>query len=107
NTALTEMTGATSPQLHLELLCARILLPSSEDTTRGVTARVDRLERRLSIGRGAAAAGPDETAASPAASSPAASSSAPTAPVGPGAPPGGRSHSQPASQSAPAPERPA
>ena len=27
NTALTEMTGATSPRLHLELLCARILLP--------------------------------------------------------------------------------
>ncbi|PAU90136.1 DNA polymerase III subunit gamma/tau, partial [Kocuria sp. WN036] len=106
NTALTEMTGATSPQLHLELLCARILLPSSEDTTRGVTARVDRLERRLSIGRGAAAAGPDETPDAPAAS-PAASSSAPTAPAGPGAPPGGRSHSQPASQSAPAPERPA
>lgn len=40
NTALTEMTGATSSQLHLELLCARILLPSSEDTTRGVIARV-------------------------------------------------------------------
>ncbi|MGX5358451.1 DNA polymerase III subunit gamma and tau [Kocuria sp. KH4] len=64
NTALTEMTGATSPQLHLELLCARILLPSSEDTTRGVTARVDRLERRLSIGRGTApVAGHEEPAA--------------------------------------------
>ncbi|KLU07968.1 DNA polymerase III subunit gamma and tau, partial [Kocuria sp. SM24M-10] len=64
NTALTEMTGATSPQLHLELLCARILLPSSEDTTRGVTARVDRLERRLSIGRGTVpAAGHEEPAA--------------------------------------------
>ena len=53
NTALNEMTGATSPQLHLELLCARILLPSADDTSRGVTARVDRLERRLSIPRGA------------------------------------------------------
>ncbi len=47
NTALTEMTGATSPRLHLELLCARILLPSSEQTERGIAARIDRVERRL------------------------------------------------------------
>ncbi|CAL8899871.1 DNA polymerase III subunit gamma and tau [Kocuria varians] len=53
NEALNEMTGATSPQLHLELLCARILLPSADHTTRGITSRVDRLERRLSIPRGA------------------------------------------------------
>lgn len=50
NTALTEMTGATSPQLHLELLCARILLPTADDTSRGVNARVDRLERRINLG---------------------------------------------------------
>ncbi|MGX9898672.1 DNA polymerase III subunit gamma and tau [Arthrobacter sp. SA17] len=49
NTALTEMTGATSPRLHLELLCARILLPSSEQTERGIAARIDRVERRLSF----------------------------------------------------------
>lgn len=47
NTALTDMTGATSPRLHLELLCARILLPSSEQTERGIAARIDRVERRL------------------------------------------------------------
>ncbi|MET1065825.1 MAG: DNA polymerase III subunit gamma and tau [Arthrobacter sp.] len=47
NTALTEMTGATSPRLHLELLCARILLPSSEQTERGIAARIDRVERRM------------------------------------------------------------
>ena len=41
------MTGATSPRLHLELLCARILLPSSEQTERGIAARIDRVERRL------------------------------------------------------------
>jgi len=29
NTALTEMTGATSPRLQLELLCARLLLPGA------------------------------------------------------------------------------
>lgn len=50
NTALTEMTGATSPQLHLELLCARILLPTADDSSRGVNARVDRLERRINMG---------------------------------------------------------
>ncbi len=48
NQALTEMTGATSPRLHLELLCARLLLPASDTTERGVNARVDRIERRLS-----------------------------------------------------------
>nr|WP_308287857.1 DNA polymerase III subunit gamma and tau [Arthrobacter sp. MAHUQ-56] len=47
NTALTEMTGATSPRLHLELLCARILLPSAEQNERGMAARIDRVERRL------------------------------------------------------------
>lgn len=50
NTALTDMTGATSPQLHLELLCARILLPTADDSSRGVNARVDRLERRVNMG---------------------------------------------------------
>jgi DNA polymerase-3 subunit gamma/tau len=67
NTALTEMTGATSPRLHLELLCARILLPSSEQTERGIAARIDRVERRLNY------AGPD--AGAPAAAA------APVAPV--------------------------
>ncbi|WP_426998073.1 DNA polymerase III subunit gamma and tau [Pseudarthrobacter sp. N5] len=63
NTALTEMTGATSPRLHLELLCARILLPSSEQTERGIAARIDRVERRMNyagndVGAPAAAVGP-------------------------------------------------
>jgi DNA polymerase-3 subunit gamma/tau len=47
NQALSEMTGATSPRLHLELLCARLLLPSADDSERGLAARVDRLERNL------------------------------------------------------------
>lgn len=45
NTALTEMTGATSPRLHLELLCARLLLPGADEGTAGLAARVERLER--------------------------------------------------------------
>ncbi|KQY46816.1 DNA polymerase III subunit gamma and tau [Cellulomonas sp. Root137] len=47
NAALTEMTGATSPRLHLELLMARLLLPAAEDTRSGLGARLDRLERGL------------------------------------------------------------
>ncbi|MGG5174481.1 DNA polymerase III subunit gamma and tau [Pseudarthrobacter sp. J1763] len=49
NTALTDMTGATSPRLHLELLCARILLPGADQSERGSVARIDRLERRLAF----------------------------------------------------------
>ncbi|WP_104117649.1 DNA polymerase III subunit gamma and tau [Arthrobacter sp. B1805] len=52
NTALTEMTGATSPRLHLELLCARLLLPAADATARGTLARVDRIERRLEYAGG-------------------------------------------------------
>lgn len=49
NSALTEMTGATSPRLHLELMAARLLVPSSDDSERGALARVERLERRIGI----------------------------------------------------------
>src|SRR5690606_32481399 len=50
NEALTEMTGATSPRLHLELLVARLLLPTVDDDARGLGARVERLERRVTDG---------------------------------------------------------
>ncbi|GAA2720425.1 DNA polymerase III subunit gamma and tau [Cellulomonas aerilata] len=45
NAALGEMTGATSPRLHLELLVARLLLPAADDGLLGHGARLDRLER--------------------------------------------------------------
>ncbi|WP_371653818.1 MULTISPECIES: DNA polymerase III subunit gamma and tau [unclassified Streptomyces] len=45
NTGLTEMRGATSPRLQLELICARVLLPAAYDDERSVRARLDRLER--------------------------------------------------------------
>jgi DNA polymerase-3 subunit gamma/tau len=48
-TGLTEMRGATAPRLLLELLCARILLPGADHATDGVLARLDRLEKRLTI----------------------------------------------------------
>ncbi|MEW2525349.1 DNA polymerase III subunit gamma and tau [Streptomyces sp. NPDC047071] len=45
NAGLTEMRGATSPRLQLELICARVLLPAAYDDERAVMARLDRLER--------------------------------------------------------------
>ncbi|MEU5975555.1 DNA polymerase III subunit gamma and tau [Streptomyces sp. NPDC047315] len=42
---LTEMRGATSPRLQLELICARVLLPAAFDDERSLQARLDRLER--------------------------------------------------------------
>ncbi len=49
NAGLTEMTGATSPRLHLELMIARVLVPASDDSERGALARVERLERRIGV----------------------------------------------------------
>ncbi len=50
STGLTEMRGATAPRLHLELVCARVLLPGADpQAARGLGARVDRLERRYAI----------------------------------------------------------
>ncbi|CAH0213849.1 DNA polymerase III subunit gamma/tau [Arthrobacter sp. Bi83] len=103
NTALTEMTGATSPRLHLELLCARILLPSSEQTERGIAARIDRVERRLNyagndVGAPAATA-PPATAPAPAATP--ATVPAPAAPLAPAAAP--RPAAVPAPATTPAP----
>jgi len=46
---LTEMRGATAPRLLLELICARVLLPGADHSTAGLSARVDRLEKRLTI----------------------------------------------------------
>lgn len=45
NTGLTEMRGATSPRLQLELICARVLLPAAYDDERSLQARLERLER--------------------------------------------------------------
>ncbi|MFD6528448.1 DNA polymerase III subunit gamma and tau [Streptomyces sp. NPDC060184] len=54
NQGLTEMRGATSPRLQVELICARVLLPAAFDDERSFQARLDRLERG---GAFAAAAG--------------------------------------------------
>ncbi|WP_435241219.1 DNA polymerase III subunit gamma and tau [Streptomyces cucumeris] len=81
NEGLTEMRGATSPRLQLELICARVLLPAAFDDERSVQSRLERLERGalagglgggglggggLGGGGGMAAAGGATAAASPA-----------------------------------------
>ncbi len=48
--SLSTMSGATSPKLHLELMCAKILVPSANATEVGSLARIERLERRIGIG---------------------------------------------------------
>jgi DNA polymerase-3 subunit gamma/tau len=72
---LIEMRGATSPRLLLELMCAQVLLPSAAAAGPGggaaagdaaLSARLDRLERRLdALGRagGTPAAAPPARAA--------------------------------------------
>jgi len=82
NAALTEMTGATSPRLHLELMIARMLVPASDATDRGALARVERLERRVGVEVPVDPAG----AAAPAAAMPTSPASASLRPASPPAP---------------------
>ncbi|MFG2963789.1 DNA polymerase III subunit gamma and tau [Streptomyces sp. NPDC048288] len=55
NAGLTEMRGATSPRLQLELICARVLLPAAYGDERSVMARLDRLERGVNFSGGGGA----------------------------------------------------
>ncbi|QHC16822.1 DNA polymerase III subunit gamma and tau [Streptomyces sp. GF20] len=95
NEGLTEMRGATSPRLQLELICARVLLPAAYDDERSTLARLERLERSGPPAQAAAPLAPQAYApaqpqvpqAPPAAApAPAPQQSAPPAPA-PDAPP--------------------
>jgi DNA polymerase-3 subunit gamma/tau len=73
-TGLTDMRGTTAPRLHLELMCARVLLPGADADDRGVHARLDRLERRVGVvgappAPAKAPASPDQTPPQPEAAS--------------------------------------
>ncbi|MFI0090570.1 DNA polymerase III subunit gamma and tau [Streptomyces bobili] len=94
NQGLTEMRGAHSPRLQLELICARVLLPAAYGDERSVMARLDRIERGVNFSAGAAPAGmpavgyvPGPEAHGPAAQAPAVAPGSPVAPVAP-VPPG-------------------
>jgi DNA polymerase III subunit gamma/tau len=62
---LGEMRGATAPRLLLEVVCARLLLPSASDAESALLERVERIETRLDMSIPAAAATPAERAAQP------------------------------------------
>ena len=94
---LTEMRGATAPRLLLELICARVLLPAADHGTDGLAARLDRLERRMSV-TGTPAPPTHQAPAAPAAHQPAPSRPAQPAPAAP-------AHQAPAE--VPAQDRPA
>lgn len=81
HSALTEMAGATSPRLQLELLGARLLLPGADDDARSLWARLDAVERRLAHGGVPAAASHGGVAEPPETSSRPAQPPAPAAPV--------------------------
>lgn len=87
--ALTDMTGATSPKVHLELMAARLLVPAAGDQEVGTLARVERLERRIGVA-GATTDAPATAVAAPAAAAapvaapaaaPIADAAAPTTPA--------------------------
>jgi DNA polymerase-3 subunit gamma/tau len=113
NAALTELSGAISPRLQLELLCARLLLPGADDAERGLHTRLDRLERRLGVtGAGGAPLPvvPGTAVAAPAtapaaASSPPVPSTPPASSVG-SSPPPASSVGSPAATAGPSPAAP-
>jgi len=102
NHALTEMSGATSPKLHLELMCAKVLVPSSDSTEVGSLARIERLERRIGVGEAATPAADFSRSVSSAIAANAATQSAtkPSAPTAKSAP-------VPQAATAPSPSTPA
>ncbi|TDO14604.1 DNA polymerase-3 subunit gamma/tau [Mycobacterium sp. BK086] len=65
---LGEMRGATAPRLLLEVVCARLLLPSASDTEAALLQRIERIETRMdiSIPAGEAAMSSGTPAAAPA-----------------------------------------
>ncbi|MGW6623190.1 DNA polymerase III subunit gamma and tau [Nocardia sp. NPDC055002] len=68
---LGEMRGATAPRLLLEVICARMLLPSVSDAESATLQRLERLERGFASGSVPASARPGSSAGEPAAQRPA------------------------------------
>ncbi|WP_053855186.1 DNA polymerase III subunits gamma/tau [Mycolicibacterium mucogenicum] len=113
---LGEMRGATAPRLLLEVVCARLLLPSASDTEAALLQRIERIETRMNVSIPASEAGtvaaprPAAVAAPAPATAPAAESyaEAPPAPAAPSSAAGGRQFMRrsqaPQSVSAPEPE---
>ncbi|WP_344966447.1 DNA polymerase III subunit gamma and tau [Streptosporangium fragile] len=91
NAGLTEMRGAASPRLLLELMCARTLLPGAAQGEAALLARLERLEKgglaaAPAVPVGYAVPAPSAPVPVPAQSAPAAAAASP-APVVHAAPP--------------------
>ncbi len=114
---LGEMRGATAPRLLLEVVCARLLLPSASDTEAALLQRIERIETRMNVSipasEGGVAAAPRPAAvAAPAPVAAAAAESYPQAPPAPAAPAAAAGNRQfmrrsqaPQSSSSPEPEQ--
>lgn len=100
---LGEMRGATAPRLLLEVICARLLLPSASDAESALLQRVERIETRLAMSIPAAAETPGAAATRrPAPPERPADAAAPSRPTPP-ARPAPESAPEPAPESATAP----
>ncbi|MBE5460524.1 DNA polymerase III, subunit gamma and tau [Mycobacteroides abscessus] len=105
---LGEMRGATAPRLLLEVVCARLLLPSATDAESAVLQRVERIEKRLDMSvpeADGASAAPRFVRKSQAAAAPAAETAASPAPAP--QPPRPAPEPEPAPEPTPIPEPPA
>jgi DNA polymerase-3 subunit gamma/tau len=87
NRALSEIKGATAPRLQLELLMAKLLLPATDDSTDGLLARVELLERSGVVNHAPAAAQATPAPPVPAPPVPAPPVPAPPVPAPPVPPP--------------------
>jgi DNA polymerase III subunit gamma/tau len=98
---LTEMRGATAPRLLLEVICARLLLPSASDAESALLQRLERIETRLDMSIPDA----EQPAQEPAYVRPSASPAKPPAPAPP--PPVAAADPTPAPEPEPGPPQPA
>ncbi|MFL0173573.1 DNA polymerase III subunits gamma/tau [Mycobacterium sp. SMC-18] len=111
---LGEMRGATAPRLLLEVVCARLLLPSASDTEAALLQRIERIETRMNVSipasEGGAVAAPRPAPVAAPVPAPAAESfaEAPSTPPAPSGSAGNRQFTRrsqaPQSVSAPEPE---
>lgn len=81
NDALNGMTGTANPQLQLELLCARLLLPVEEGSANGaevaaLASRLQVLERRVASGAAGSAPASVQVGSQPGSQAPAGMSAA-------------------------------
>jgi DNA polymerase-3 subunit gamma/tau len=64
-TGIADMKGPTPPRLHLELVCAKLLLPGAHGDELSLAARLDRIERRIAIAGAADASEPGAPSSGP------------------------------------------